>query len=108
MAMRLAFAVQAHTDPELLFVDEALVVGDELFQRRCYAHLEKLKQHGPSILLVTHSCTQIVMHCDRALWLHSGQSRPKGDPRRVTVAYQRFSSDPNKSHGNISELATEK
>ena len=107
MAMRLAFAVQAHTDPELLVVDEALAVGDELFQRRCYAHLEKLKQHGTSILLVTHSCPQIVMHCDHALWLHSGQPRLQGDPRQVTVAYQRFSSDPNKALGNISDFAAE-
>ena len=53
MAVRLAFAVQAHVEPDLLVVDEALAVGDEMFQKKCYAHLETLKENGTAILLVT-------------------------------------------------------
>jgi lipopolysaccharide transport system ATP-binding protein len=90
MAVRLAFAVQAHTEPDILVVDEALAVGDELFQKKCYAHLERLKEKGTSVLLVTHSCPQIVQHCDQALLLHKGRARLHGDPVRVTLMYQRL------------------
>ena len=90
MAVRLAFAVQAHIDPDILVVDEALAVGDELFQRKCYSRLERLKQNGTSILLVTHSCPQIIQHCDQAMLLHRGQLRLLGEPQRVTTFYQQL------------------
>ncbi|MCP9816013.1 ABC transporter ATP-binding protein [Synechococcus sp. GreenBA-s] len=90
MVVRLAFAVQAHIDPDLLVVDEALAVGDELFQKKCYAHLERLKERGTSVLLVTHSCPQIIQHCDQALLLHKGRARLMGEPARITVTYQRL------------------
>ncbi|WP_255111697.1 ABC transporter ATP-binding protein [Synechococcus sp. RedBA-s] len=91
MAVRLAFAVQAHIDPDVLVVDEALAVGDELFQKKCYAHLEKLKTQGTSILLVTHSCPQIVQHCDVALLMHKGKGRRWGKPAEITTLYQQLS-----------------
>jgi lipopolysaccharide transport system ATP-binding protein len=91
MALRLAFAVQAILDPEILIVDEALAVGDERFQKKCYAHLEKLRQQGTSILLVTHSCPTIVQQCDQALLLHRGQALLMGAPKVVTTVYQRMS-----------------
>jgi lipopolysaccharide transport system ATP-binding protein len=90
MVVRLAFAVQAHIDPDILVVDEALAVGDEMFQKKCYAHLERLKERGTSILLVTHSCPQIIQHCDQALLLHKGIARMLSEPARVTVTYQRL------------------
>ena len=90
MAVRLAFAVQAHVDPDVLVVDEALAVGDELFQKKCYAHLERLKEKGTSILLVTHSCPAIIQHCDQALLLHRGKARMLGEPAKVTITYQRL------------------
>lgn len=90
MAVRLAFAVQAHIDPEILVVDEALAVGDELFQKKCYSHLERLKERGTSVILVTHSCPQIVQHCDQALLLHKGKARMLGEPSKITVTYQRL------------------
>ena len=90
MAVRLAFAVQACIDPDVLVVDEALAVGDELFQKKCYAHLERLKENGTAVLLVTHSCPQIVQHCDQALLLHRGQARMLDEPARVTITYQRL------------------
>ena len=73
MAVRLAFAVQAHISPDLLVVDEALAVGDELFQKKCYAHLNQLKEQGTAVLLVTHNCPQIIQNCDQALLLHAGE-----------------------------------
>jgi lipopolysaccharide transport system ATP-binding protein len=95
MAVRLAFGVQAHINPDLLVVDEALAVGDELFQKKCYAYIEKLKENGTSILLVTHSCPQIIQHCDEALLLHKGRSRMLGKPATVTVIYQRLINAPD-------------
>jgi lipopolysaccharide transport system ATP-binding protein len=94
MAVRLAFAVQAHVQPDLLVVDEALAVGDEMFQKKCYAHLERLKQEGTAILLVTHSCPQILQHCDDALLLHGGRLRLMGAPKLVTGTYQRLCNAP--------------
>jgi len=94
MAVRLAFAVQAHVSPDLLVVDEALAVGDELFQKKCYAHIERLKQNGTAILLVTHSCQQILQHCDQALLLHRGRLKLMDSPKVVTHLYQRLCNAP--------------
>ena len=90
MVVRLAFAVQAHIDPSILIVDEALAVGDEIFQKKCFARLENLKDKGTSILLVSHSCSQINQHCDQVLLLNKGQHQITGDPHYVTALYQRL------------------
>ena len=74
--MRLV-AVQAHIDPAVLVVDEALAVGDEYFQKKCFKRLDELKARGTSILLVSHSCAQINTHCDRAYLMHMGSSYVK-------------------------------
>jgi lipopolysaccharide transport system ATP-binding protein len=95
MALRLAFAVQANIDPDILIVDEALAVGDELFQKKCYARLSQLKASGTSILLVTHSCAQIIQHCDQALLLHKGQPQLLGKPSLVTTTYQQLANAPD-------------
>jgi len=94
MAVRLAFAVQAHVQPDLLVVDEALAVGDEMFQKKCYSHLERLKANGTSILLVTHSCPQILQHCDQALLLSGGELKLFGPPKLITSTYQRLNNAP--------------
>jgi len=72
MYVRVAFAVQACVEPDILVVDEALAVGDEKFQRKCYDRLERLRENGTSILLVTHSTTAIERFCQRAILLHKG------------------------------------
>jgi lipopolysaccharide transport system ATP-binding protein len=90
MALRLAFAVQANIQPDVLVVDEALAVGDEFFQRKCFKHLETLKSRGTSILLVTHNCGQILQHCDQAMLLHRGQLEFIGRPKSITTIYQRL------------------
>ena len=95
MALRLAFAVQANIEPDILIVDEALAVGDELFQKKCYARLSQLKAAGTSILLVTHSCAQIIQHCDQALLLHKGQPQLLGKPSLVTTTYQQLANAPD-------------
>jgi lipopolysaccharide transport system ATP-binding protein len=87
MVLRLAFAVQAQVDPDVLIVDEALAVGDARFQARCFDRLKQLKARGTSVLLVTHSTEQIVTHCDRAVLLDEGRVQTVGPPRDVTNRY---------------------
>jgi lipopolysaccharide transport system ATP-binding protein len=87
MAVRLAFAVQAQIDPDVLIVDEALAVGDARFQAKCFARLKALRECGTSILLVTHSTEQVVMHCDRAVLLDRGRKVEEGAPRQVVNRY---------------------
>lgn len=87
MLIRLAFAVQAQIEPEVLIVDEALAVGDAKFQAKCFARLKKLKENGTSILLVTHATEQIVSHCDSAILLDGGHMVATGLPRQVVNRY---------------------
>ena len=87
MAVRLAFAVQAQVQPQVLIVDEALAVGDAKFQAKCFARLKQLKQDGVAILLVSHATDQIVQHCDHALLLDGGRPVTSGKPRDVVNRY---------------------
>lgn len=88
MFVRLAFAVAACVDPDILVVDEALAVGDLKFQSRCFRHFERMVQQGKTIVLVTHSIEQVVRHCHRAILLDGGQIRRIGDPLSVTNEYR--------------------
>ena len=87
MSVRLAFAVQAQSDPDVLIIDEALAVGDAKFQAKCFAHIKALKQRGTSILLVSHATEQIASHCDRAVFLNDGMVVVSGMPRDVINTY---------------------
>lgn len=90
MAVRLAFAVQTVVDPDIFIVDEALAVGDEKFQRKCFARLEELKARGTSILFVSHSAPSVKELCDKALLLNEGQRLLYGDASEVVKSYQRL------------------
>lgn len=90
MTMRLAFAVQAVVDPDIFVVDEALAVGDEKFQRKCFARLEELRNRGSSILFVSHSPTSIVELCDRTLLLDHGTRLMYGGAPEAIRAYQQL------------------
>jgi lipopolysaccharide transport system ATP-binding protein len=87
MAVRLAFAVQAQVEPEILVVDEALSVGDARFQAKCFERLRQLKENGTSILLVTHSSEQVVTHCSRAILLEKSHVEMIGESRPVINRY---------------------
>lgn len=87
MMVRLAFAVQAQVEPDILIVDEALAVGDAKFQAKCFDRLHQLKEGGTSILLVTHSSEQIVTHCSEAILLDGGDVIEHGEPRYVVNRY---------------------
>lgn len=90
MSVRLAFAVQAMVDPDILIVDEALAVGDERFQRKCFRRLEALREKGTSILFVSHAGQQIVELCDRALLLEQGKRLLLADPLSTVRAYHKM------------------
>lgn len=87
MYVRVAFAVQACIEPELLIVDEALSVGDEKFQRKCFGRLEKLRDDGASILLVTHSSTMVERFCQRAVLLDKGHLVGFGRSNEIVDQY---------------------
>jgi lipopolysaccharide transport system ATP-binding protein len=90
MLVRLAFAVAINVDPQILIVDEALSVGDELFQRKCFSRIESIKKHGATILFVSHSGTTVVELCDKALLMDSGENLAMGDPKSIVGKYQKL------------------
>ena len=87
MVVRLAFAVQAQVDPDVLIVDEALAVGDARFQAKCFSRIQSLRASGVTILLVTHSTEQVVSHCNRALLIEQGRLIADGNARDVANRY---------------------
>lgn len=87
MVVRLAFAVQAQVEPDILIVDEALAVGDVKFQAKCFERLKQLRKTGTSILLVTHSTEQVVTHCNHAILLNGGAMVEQGKPRQIANRY---------------------
>ena len=91
MSARLAFAVATDVDPDILLVDEALSVGDEKFQRKCHERMQGFHARGKTLMLVSHSLSQIRDNCDRALWLHHGRVVRDGDAASVTEAYHQWS-----------------
>lgn len=90
MMVRLAFAVAINVDAQVLIVDEALAVGDELFQRKCYARIENLKRNGATILFVSHSGGAVIELCDRAILLDGGELLLDASPKVVVGQYQKL------------------
>jgi lipopolysaccharide transport system ATP-binding protein len=88
MSVRLAFAVAAHIEPEILLVDEVLAVGDIKFQRRCLGKMGEVAQTGRTIVLVSHQLNQIRRLCRLAIWLDAGQIRQSGPAAEVVTAYE--------------------
>ena len=87
MAVRLGFAVATAMSPEVLITDEVLAVGDESFQKKCVAWLERYLGDGGTLLLCSHSMFHIQTLCSRALWIHQGRVRMAGSSFDVTREY---------------------
>ncbi|MBD9630375.1 MULTISPECIES: ABC transporter ATP-binding protein [Pseudomonadaceae] len=87
MYVRLAFAVLAHSDPELLIVDEALSVGDAAFQAKCMHWFRGFQEAGGSLLLVSHDVGTVRAICSRAIYLESGRIKAEGPCGEVTDLY---------------------
>jgi len=87
MFMRLAFAVAAHLEPEILIVDEVLAVGDAGFQRKCLSKMEDVSQEGRTVLFVSHNMPAVTRLCPRTILLEEGRVRLDGPSHEVVAAY---------------------
>ncbi len=87
MVARLAFAIAMHAEANILLLDEALAVGDLVFQHKCSAKLGALRRHA-TMLLASHNTEMLVALCDRVLWLDCGRVREIGKPRDVVEHYR--------------------
>jgi ABC-type polysaccharide/polyol phosphate transport system ATPase subunit len=87
MMVRLAFAVAIHCDPDILVIDEVLVVGDQAFQAKCFEKIYNLRRHGKTLLCVSHSVSMVSALCDRAIWLDHGELMMAGRTSEVLDAY---------------------
>jgi hypothetical protein len=87
MYMRLAFAVAAHLDPEILLVDEVLAVGDAAFQKKCLGKMSDVAQGGRTVVFVSHNMGAINSLCTRAIWIDKGTIREEGPAQAVVTHY---------------------
>ena len=103
MNARLGFAIAAHLNPEVLFIDEVLAVGDASFQQRCFERLEQLKQNGVALVFVSHNLPAVEVLCQRALLLNGGENAFLGNPREAVARHltPKFSSQRGSSKLSI-------
>jgi len=94
MYMRLAFAIAAHVEPEVLLVDEVLAVGDESFQRKCLARIQSLQRSGVTVVYVSHALETVSVLCDRAVWIDHGVLQTIGPAQDTINAYRRAVNEP--------------
>jgi len=87
MYLRLAFAVAAHIDPDVLIVDEVLAVGDAEFQRRCLGRISELGRDGRTVLFVSHDAGTVGRLCGRAVWLDQGRVKGDGPAHDILSRY---------------------
>jgi lipopolysaccharide transport system ATP-binding protein len=90
MYIRLAFAVAIHVEPDILVIDEALSVGDEAFQRKCFARIEQIRAGGATVLFVSHGVSTVSQLCDRVVLLDAGEALAIGPPKPVISRYHKL------------------
>lgn len=93
MYMRLAFSVAINVDADILLIDEILAVGDVAFQAKCFNRLREIKQSGTTIVIVSHSLTQIEQICERSIWIDEGHIRMEDMPALVHPQYMEYMSE---------------
>jgi lipopolysaccharide transport system ATP-binding protein len=89
MYVRLAFAVAAHLEPEILLVDEVLAVGDAAFQKKCLGKMGNVAKEGRTVLFVSHNMVAVQTLCQRAIWLEGGHLKGQGPIDQIVSAYMR-------------------
>jgi lipopolysaccharide transport system ATP-binding protein len=87
MAVRLAFSVAAHLEPEILLVDEVLAVGDAAFQKKCIGKMGEVAEGGRTVVFVSHNMAAITSLCNRGVWLENGQVNADGTVQDVVQGY---------------------
>lgn len=90
MYVRLGFAVATSVDPDILIVDEALSVGDEAFQRKCFSRIHEIQDRGGTILFVSHSAASIIQLCDSAVLMDKGEMLLEHTPKMIVSKYQKL------------------
>jgi ABC-type polysaccharide/polyol phosphate transport system ATPase subunit len=101
MRMRLAFAVAAHLEPEILLVDEVLSVGDLEFQKKCLGKMGKVAEGGRTVLFVSHQMNQIRRLCQRVLWVENGELRADGPAKNLVNQYEASCLNAAPSQGDM-------
>ena len=91
MYVRLAFAVAAHLEPEILLVDEVLAVGDAAFQKKCLGKMGDVAKAGRTVLFVSHNMVAVQSLCKRVIWLHEGKIVGDGQPAKIVSDYLKTS-----------------
>jgi len=87
MTTRLAFAVAAHLDPEILVIDEVLAVGDAAFQKKCLGRMGEIARQGRTVLFVSHNMAAVTSLCSRGLYLERGQVKAEGPIHEIAATY---------------------
>ncbi len=87
MYVRLAFAVAAHLEPDILLVDEVLAVGDAAFQQKCLGKMRDIRARGRTVIVVSHSMSTISAICQQVIWVDAGRVRMTGEAGKVIASY---------------------
>ncbi|MDR9797201.1 ABC transporter ATP-binding protein [Aeribacillus pallidus] len=90
MKSKLGFAISVNVDPDILIVDEALAVGDELFRKKCMNKMNEFKKQGKTIIFVSHDKNAVESFCSKAAWIHQGELITYGDSKFVSSIYYDF------------------
>jgi hypothetical protein len=93
MYVRLGFAVAVEVDPDILLIDEVLAVGDANFRRKCLRKMKDFRQHGKTMLIISHDLPTIQLVSDRILFLEAGRVQGIGDPDSIVSSYETRSRD---------------
>ncbi len=88
MNLRLAFAVAAHLEPEILLIDEVLAVGDAAFQKKCLGKMQDVSRTGRTIIFVSHQMNQVRRLCERVMWIDGGTIRQEGPSSEIVNTYE--------------------
>jgi lipopolysaccharide transport system ATP-binding protein len=104
MTLRLAFAVAAHLEPDVLFVDEVLAVGDADFQKKCLKAMDEFRTGGRTVLFVSHNMSAIENLCPRAIWIEGGEIYRDGDTEDVIRSYLSMFADAQRSGYDLSRI----
>ena len=106
MYVRLAFAVAAHLEPEILLVDEVLAVGDINFHKKCLGKMGDVARAGRTVVLVSHQMNQMRRLCNRVVWVDGGTIREDGDTQKTVSAYEAAMNDRGRERLNHSRTGT--
>jgi lipopolysaccharide transport system ATP-binding protein len=105
MAVRLAFAVAAHIEPEILIIDEVLAVGDAEFQKKCLGKMQSVGREGRTVLFVSHNMLAINQLCHRVIWLEDGKQKMDGHPQDIIAKYLSYGTEGMATWDNIDEYS---